>query len=60
MENNIAEERGAEEEDEGDFSDLYIPPDPRMSLDESRRLQEEQDAEIARLIQDQERKVPFM
>lgn len=45
------------DEDGGDFSDFYIPPDPSMSPDESRRLQEEQDAELARLMQDQESKV---
>lgn len=55
MDNRRAQQSA--EEDDGDFSDFYIPPDPRMTPDESRRLQEEQDAELARLIQDQESKV---
>ena len=40
-----------------EFSNFYVPPDPKMSPDESRRLQEEQDAELARLIQDREQTV---
>lgn len=47
----------APREDDGDFSDFYIPPDPRLAPDQSKRLQEEQDAELARLMQDQEKKV---
>ncbi|XP_067950903.1 caldesmon-like isoform X2 [Watersipora subatra] len=39
---------------DSDFSDFYIPPDPKMNPEQSRRLQEEQDAELARLMQDQE------
>ncbi|XP_013397880.1 serine/arginine repetitive matrix protein 1-like isoform X2 [Lingula anatina] len=43
-------------EDSGDFSDFYIPPAPEMDADESKQLQELQDEELARLIQEQEHK----
>ena len=46
-------------EDEGDFSDFYIPPDPNMPPEQRMRLQEEQDAELARLMQDQEKRVSY-
>jgi len=43
-------------EDDGDFSDFYILPE---NVDPAHRqfLQEEQDAELARLLQEQEHKV---
>ena len=43
-------------EDEGDFNDFYIQPTADMLVDEARELQELQDEELARLLQDQERK----
>ena len=44
-------------EDEGDFSDFYIQPTDDMDRFEQRELQELQDEELARLLQDQEKKV---
>ena len=43
-------------EDTGDFSDFYIPPAHGMSATDRRQLQELQDEELARLLQDQEHK----
>ena len=44
-------------EDEGDFGDFYIQPTDDMDLHEQKELQELQDEELARLLQDQEKKV---
>ena len=44
-------------EDIGDFSDFYIQPSKDMDNKEVQELQELQDEELARLLQDQEHKV---
>ena len=44
-------------EDEGDFNDFYIQPTDDMDFGEQKELQELQDEELARLLQDQEKKV---
>lgn len=44
-------------EDEGDFNDFYIQPTDDMDFTEQKELQELQDEELARLLQDQEKKV---
>ncbi|ELU15729.1 hypothetical protein CAPTEDRAFT_223919 [Capitella teleta] len=41
-------------EDQGDFSDFYIQPNTEMPVGEKKELQEIQDEELARLLQDQE------
>ncbi|CAD5115579.1 DgyrCDS4541 [Dimorphilus gyrociliatus] len=43
-------------EDLGDFSDFCAPIDPLLSEEERREIQEQQDQELARLLQDQEHK----
>ncbi|KAI0236927.1 hypothetical protein LSAT2_012573 [Lamellibrachia satsuma] len=43
-------------EDTGDFSDFYIQPETHMRDTEKKSLQELQDEELARLLQDQEHK----
>ncbi|XP_064610623.1 GRB10-interacting GYF protein 2-like isoform X2 [Liolophura sinensis] len=47
---------GGRIEDEGDFSDFYIPPADHMEEGEKKQLQELQDEELARLLQEQEHK----
>ena len=44
-------------EDAGDFSDFYIQPSEDMDPMEMKELRELQDEELARLLQDQEKKV---
>lgn len=43
-------------EDVGDFSDFYVQPETNMKATEKKSLQELQDEELARLLQDQEHK----
>lgn len=44
-------------EDVGDFSDFFIPPSDEMDESQAKELQENQDMELARLLQEQEHKV---
>lgn len=44
-------------EDIGDFSDFCAPIDPSLNEEDRKTLQEQQDQELARLLQDQEHKV---
>ncbi|XP_064642200.1 trichohyalin-like isoform X3 [Lineus longissimus] len=43
-------------EDVGDFSDFFIPPSDEMDESQAKELQENQDMELARLLQEQEHK----
>ncbi|XP_074654972.1 uncharacterized protein LOC141908713 isoform X2 [Tubulanus polymorphus] len=43
-------------EDVGDFSDFYAPPPPGLDEEQIRILQEQQDGELAKLLQEQEHK----
>ncbi|XP_054921600.1 uncharacterized protein [Dermacentor andersoni] len=42
-----------------DFSDFCLQPPPGLSGEDLRKFQEEQDAELARLLQEQETKIPY-